>query len=54
MSLGQLESFLEGAKRTCFGVSCACVGLIIGITTMTSVGIILGNYILDISRGTYF
>lgn len=45
-------ALVEGAKKTIsFGVSCACVGLIIGITTMTSVGIILGNYILDISKG---
>jgi TRAP transporter 4TM/12TM fusion protein len=48
-------ALIDGAKRSVsFGVSCACVGLIIGITTMTSVGIILGNYILDISDGRLF
>lgn len=56
MSLSTIGfAFIDGAKRSIsFGVSCACVGLIIGITTMTSVGIILGNYILDISRGMLF
>jgi len=53
MTLQQIGfALIDGAKKTVsFGVSCACVGLIIGITTMTSVGIILGNYILDISAG---
>ena len=50
-----VHALVDGAKKTvAFGVSCACVGLIIGITTMTSVGIILGNYILEISKGNLF
>lgn len=46
---------LIGSAKDCimFGVSCACVGLIIGVTTMTSLGIILGNNILVLSQGNF-
>ena len=46
---------MDGGKKTVsFGVSCACVGMIIGVTTLTGVGNVLGNYILDISQGNLF
>lgn len=49
------EAFVDGGKKTVsFGVSCACVGMIIGVTTLTGVGNVLGNYILDISQGNLF
>ncbi|MEI3348242.1 MAG: TRAP transporter large permease subunit [Dysosmobacter sp.] len=41
-------------KTVSLGVSCACVGMIIGVTTLTGVGNVLGNYILDISQGNLF
>lgn len=56
MSLRQIAvAFVDGGKKTVsFGASCACVGMIIGVTTLTGVGNVLGNYILDISRGNLF
>ncbi|MDD3347679.1 TRAP transporter permease [Oscillibacter sp.] len=46
------NAFVDGGKKTVsFGVSCACVGMIIGVTTLTGVGNVLGNYILEISQG---
>lgn len=53
MSLRHIaRAFVDCGKKTVsFGVSCACVGLIIGVTTLTGVGNVLGNYILDISQG---
>ena len=49
------NAFVDGGKKTVsFGVSCACVGMIIGVTTLTGVGNVLGNYILDISQGSLF
>lgn len=46
------NAFVEGGRKTVsFGVSCACVGMIIGVTTLTGVGNVLGNYILEISKG---
>ena len=41
----------SGTKVVSFGVACACVGIIIGVTTLTGVGVILGNYILMLSKG---
>jgi len=47
------NAFMNGGKRTVsFGVACACVGMIIGVTTLTGVGNVLGNYILAISGGS--
>ena len=56
MSWKQIATaFVDGGKKTVsFGVSCACVGMIIGVTTLTGVGNVLGNYILDISQGNLF
>ena len=56
MSWKQIAAaFVDGGKKTVsFGVSCACVGMIIGVTTLTGVGNVLGNYILDISQGNLF
>ena len=53
MSFKQIAmAFVDGGKKTVsFGVSCACVGMIIGVTTLTGVGNVLGNYILEISQG---
>ncbi len=42
----------SGKKVVSFGVACACVGIIIGVTTLTGVGVILGNYILMLSKGS--
>ena len=41
----------SGKKVVSFGVACACVGIIIGVTTLTGVGVIMGNYILMLSKG---
>lgn len=47
-----LYSLVNGSKMTIsFGVSCACIGLIIGVTTLTGVGNVLGDYIITISQG---
>ncbi|MGD9566783.1 MAG: TRAP transporter permease [Sedimentibacter sp.] len=47
-----LESIIDGSKKTIsFGVACACIGLIIGVTTLTGVGNVLGDYIITISQG---
>lgn len=56
MSVKQFaNAFIDAGKKTVsFGVSCACVGMIIGVTTLTGVGNVLGNYILDISQGNLF
>ncbi len=48
-------AFVNGGQKTVsFGVSCACVGMIIGVATLTGVGNVLGNYILQISQGNLF
>ena len=44
----------SGKKTVSFGVSCACVGMIIGVATLTNVGTVLGNAILEISKGNLF
>jgi len=56
MSIKQIASaFVHGGIKTVsFGVSCACVGLIIGVTTLTGVGNVLGNFILHLSQGQLF
>ncbi len=56
MSLKQIAmAFVDGGQKTVsFGVSCACVGMIIGVATLTGVGNVLGNYILEISQGNLF
>lgn len=41
----------SGKSCIMFGVTCACVGLIVGVVTMTGFGTILGNNILAISQG---
>ena len=47
-----LEALIEGAKRSVsVAVACACVGFIIGIVTLTGIGITLGNYILVLAQG---
>lgn len=54
MSFKQVISALtEGSKRgVSFGISTACVGLIIGISTLTGVGITMGDYVLQIAQGS--
>ena len=45
-------AFVNGGQKTVsFGVSCACVGMIIGVATLTGVGNVLGNYILILAGG---
>ena len=44
----------SGKKTVSFGCSCACVGLIIGVTTLTNVGTVLGNAVLQLSGGNLF
>ena len=53
MSFSDIIWSLEnGAKRVVpVAVACACVGLIIGVCTLTGVSTILGNYILRLSQG---
>ena len=47
-----ISALTESGKRVVsFGVACACVGIIIGVTTLTGVGVIMGNYILMLSKG---
>lgn len=42
----------NGAKRSVsVAVSCASVGFVIGVCTLTGISTILGNYILEIGRG---
>ncbi len=56
MSFKQMFNALviSGRKTVSFGVSCACVGLIIGVVTLTNVGTVLGNAVLQISQGNLF
>ena len=53
MSFKRMGSALvaSGKKTVSFGVSCACVGLIIGVVTLTNVGTVLGNAVLALSQG---
>ncbi len=45
-----LNAITNGARGTIsFGVSCACIGLIIGVTTLTGVGNVIGDYIIALS-----
>ena len=47
-----IDAMIQGAKRSVsVAVACACVGFIIGITTLTGIGTVLGNYILVLARG---
>lgn len=53
MSLKDIaDAMISGAKRSVsVAVACACVGFIVGIVTLTGVGNVLGNYILQLAHG---
>ena len=43
----------NGAKRSVpVAIACACVGLVIGVCTLTGISNVLGNYILQFSQGS--
>ena len=47
-----IDALITGAKRSVsVAVACTCVGYIIGIVTLTGVGNVLGNYILQLAHG---
>mgnify|MGYP004465333951 FL=1 len=47
-----LYCLIDGGKKSVsFGISCACIGLIIGVTTLTGIGNVLGDYVITLSQG---
>ena len=47
-----LDCLIDGGKKSIsFGISCACIGLIIGVTTLTGIGNVLGDYVITLSHG---
>lgn len=53
MGIRDIIDSLENGAKGCVSVaiSCASVGLVIGVCTMTGLSTILGNYILEFSQG---
>lgn len=50
-----VESLVEGSKAAIgVGVACAIVGVVVGTVSLTSVGLTLGNNILQLSGGSLF
>ena len=53
MSLRDIVDSLENGAKGCVSVaiSCASVGLVIGVCTLTGLSTILGNYIMELGQG---
>ena len=53
MSLRDIVDSLENGAKGCVSVaiSCAAVGLVIGVCTLTGLSTILGNYIMELGQG---